>query len=107
MDVNEYSPLRFRIELIDPSGKAFANDFLPTTPPSLDSFARDHFRFVFEDSIEDSKEDSRNGRTRVQGNLLTLTAVPLPTAVILFGAGLVALVGLGAGSWRKRNNSLA
>ena len=36
-----------------------------------------------------------------------VTAVPLPPAVILFGAGLVALVGLGARSWRQRNGGLA
>jgi heme A synthase len=43
----------------------------------------------------------------VSGVLTALTAVPLPAAVILFGAGLVALVGLGAGSWRQKKNSLA
>ena len=31
----------------------------------------------------------------------------LPAAVILFGAGLVALVGLGAGSWRQKKNTIA
>lgn len=36
---------------------------------------------------------------------MVLTAVPLPPAVILFGAGLVALVGLGAGNWRQRKRA--
>lgn len=36
-----------------------------------------------------------------------ITPVPLPPAVILFGAGLVALVGLGARSWRQRKGGLA
>ena len=36
-----------------------------------------------------------------------LTAVTLSAVVILFGAGLVALAGLGAGSWRQRENHLA
>jgi len=36
-----------------------------------------------------------------------VTAVLLPATVILFGAGLVALVGLGAGSWRLKKNSFA
>jgi hypothetical protein len=96
--VNGFSPLNFRIELRNPSGTAFTNDLLPTTPPSLAAFATDNWRIVFEDS---------NGRARIRGTLSTLTAVPLPAAVILFGAGIVALVGLGAGSWRQKKNSLA
>ena len=96
--VNGFSPLSFRIELRDPSGTAFTNDLLPTTPPSLAAFATKNWRIVFEDS---------DGRARILGTLSTLTLVPLPAAVILFGAGLVALVGLGAGSWRKMKNSLA
>jgi len=88
----------FRITLKDPSGTAFNNDYLPTTPPSLGDFAKDRFRLVFEDG---------NGTVRIRGSLTSLTAVPLPAAVILFGAGLIAMVGLGAGSWRKRNTILA
>ena len=38
---------------------------------------------------------------------VALTAVPLPSAVILFGAGFVALVGLGARNWRKQENGAA
>ena len=90
--------LRFRIELIDPSGAVFTSTALPTTPPSLSSFATNHWRLVFEDA---------SGTARIHGVLTSLTAVPLPAAVILFGAGIVALVGLGAGGWRKKNNSLA
>jgi len=73
---------------------------LHTTPPNISSLTTTDrvWRVVFEDS---------SGRASVQGNLTTLTAVPLPAAVILFGAGLVALVGLGAGSWRQKQNSLA
>jgi len=95
--VNGFSPLRFRIELIDPSATAFNNANLPTTAPSLSSFAASRFRIIFEDG---------NGNARVRGALTSLTAVPLPAAVVLFGAGLVALAGLGAGSWRQRKNSL-
>jgi hypothetical protein len=96
--VNGYSPLRFRIELIDPTATAFGNDLLPSTPPSLSSFAASRFRIVFEDG---------SGNARVRGTLTSLTAVPLPTAVILFGAGLLALVGLGAGSRRQKQAGLA
>ncbi len=100
--VHEYSPLRFRIELTDPSGGMVLDDKLHATPPSISSLAQDNrvWRVVFEDS---------GGIARIQGYLTSLTAsaVPLPAAVILFGAGLVALVGLGAGSWRQRKNSIA
>jgi hypothetical protein len=96
--VNGFSPLRFRIELIDPSATAFTNDQLPTTPPSLSSFATNRFRIVFEDG---------NGTARVRGSLTSLTAIPLPAAILLFGAGLIALVGLGAGGWRQRKNGIA
>jgi len=36
----------------------------------------------------------------------TLTAVSLPPAMILFGTGIVALVGLGARSWRQKEQRL-
>lgn len=89
--------LRFRLELVDPSGGVFSNRALPMTPPSLSSFATNRWRLVFENA---------HGTARIHGVLTSLTAVPLPAAVILFGAGLVALAGLGAGSWRRRNNGL-
>ena len=41
------------------------------------------------------------------GSVSEITAVPLPPAVILFGAGLVALIGLGARNWRKQENGVA
>lgn len=89
--------LRFRLELIDPSSNVFANTALPTTPPSLSAFATNGWRLVFEDST---------GTARINGVFTSLTAVPLPAAIILFGAGLVALAGLGAGSWRQRENGI-
>lgn len=100
LPVNKLSPLRFRIELRDPNSGLVSEDLLHKTPPSISSLATTDrvWRVVFEDS---------SGGARVQGNLTTLTAVPLPAAVILFGAGFVALVGLGAGSWRQKKNSLA
>jgi hypothetical protein len=96
--VGSYEPQYFRLTLKDPSGAVFGDDSLPSTAPSLSSFASDRFRIVFQ---------SENGIAKVRGNLTSLTAVPLPASVILFGAGLIALVGLGAGSWRKNYNSLA
>jgi hypothetical protein len=80
--VNGLTPTTFEMELVNPNGNVFANDHLPTTPPSLSSFASNQWRLVF----------SGVGN-RVQGALTSL--VPLPAAVWLFGAGLIALVGLG------------
>jgi hypothetical protein len=82
----------------------------PVVPPGLpvNKFSPLRFRIELRDPNSGLvSDDLFSGRARVQGNLTTLTAVPLPTAVILFGTGLVALVGLGAGSWRQKKNSLA
>ena len=82
-------------------GTAFNSDALPASmPPSINSVfnLKNQWRLVFEP-----------GGKQLKGFISSVTAsvVPLPAAVILFGAGLVALVGLGAGSWRKMKNSLA
>ena len=90
--VNGLTPTTFEMELVNPSGNVFANDHLPTTPPSLSSFASNQWRLVF----------SGVG-TRVQGALTSL--VPLPAAVWLFGAGLIALVGLGSRGLTSRKES--
>jgi hypothetical protein len=80
--VNGFTPTSFLLELTDPSGTAFSSDALPGIP-SLSSFASSQFRLIF-----------GTASTRVQGALTSL--VPLPAAVWLFGAGLIALVGLGS-----------
>jgi len=81
--VNGQFPTLFELDLINPSGNSFTSDQLPTAPPSLASFSANQWRLVF------------NGvGNRVQGALTSL--VPLPAAVWLFGAGLVALVGIGS-----------
>ncbi|MBX3335150.1 MAG: VPLPA-CTERM sorting domain-containing protein [Nitrospira sp.] len=90
--VNGLTPTTFEMELINPNGSVFANDHLPTTPPSLSSFASNQWRLVF----------SGVGN-RVQGALTSL--VPLPAAVWLFGAGLIALVGLGSRGLVTRKES--
>ena len=83
-------PVSFYVSLSDPTGNVFSNLDLPTTPPSVGSFAStsNAWGLVF-----------ANG-DKVVGSFNTLTSVPLPAAVILFGAGLIALVGLGAGGLR-------
>jgi hypothetical protein len=90
--VNGYTPTSFLLELTDPSGTAFSNAALPSGPPSLSSFATSQFRLIF-----------GSASTRVQGALTSL--VPLPAAVWLFGAGLIALVGLGSRGLVSRKES--
>lgn len=89
--VNGFQPTTFLLELTDPSGTAFSSDALQG-PPSLSSFARSEFRLIF-----------GAASTRVQGALTSL--VPLPAAVWLFGAGLIALVGLGSRGLVTRKES--
>ncbi len=92
--VNGQLPNMFELELTNPNGNTFTNDLLPTTPPSLSSFASNQWRLIF------------NGAgNRVQGALTSL--VPLPAAVWLFAAGLVALVGLGSRGLTSRKDSQA
>ncbi len=91
-------PQNFQLSLTDPSGSVFNSQAIPTAPPSLSSFASNQWRLNF-------------GGTGnyVIGSLanLTLTAVPLPAAVVLFGIGLISLVGLGAGGLRNLRGSQA
>ena len=46
-------------------------------------------------------EDGTRFPSAYLGSISALTAVPLPAAVLLFGAGLISLVGLGAGGLRN------
>ena len=93
--VSGLKSLQFLRGLIDPSAGMLTNTDLPAAPPSLNSFATKGWPLVFGDA---------SGTAQISGVLTSLPAVPLPTAVILFGAGLIALVGLGAGSRRQRRN---
>ena len=101
-NVNFLAPRLFDIQLRAPgggSGSVFNSDALPTTVPSISSFSNfNRWRLIF--------GPDGDGKV-VRGEIISLTAVPLPAAVILFGAGLVALVGLGAGSWRQKKNTIA
>src|SRR5262245_4076714 len=106
--INGFAPHEFRIQLDGDTGGAnggvsalLANTDLQGPPgiitnPALTS---NMFRVIFEDA-------SMNTRV-VLGHLTSLTAVPLPASLILFGAGLVALIGLGAGKWRTGPSGLA
>jgi hypothetical protein len=90
--IGEFAPEHFRLNLADEDGLAITGTAL-NHPPSLGDLTSTQWRLVFENN---------DGRTvRIQGALNSLTAVPLPAAVILFGAGLISLVGLGAGGLRN------
>lgn len=93
--VRSLGPVFFEINLRGPNS-IFSNDHLPgpgSLPPSINAFDDDtEWRLVF--------GTGGNSRT-VSGDLSALTAVPLPAGVILFGVGIVALIGLGAGGLRN------
>ena len=91
LNVNFLAPSIFDIQLRGPAS-IFNSDALPTTPPSVSAFSNfNQWRLVFGPGV---------GRA-VSGLVTNITVVPLPTAVILFGAGLISLVGLGAGGLRN------
>ena len=95
--VNSLASRIFEIQLRGPNS-LFTNDALPTSSPSVTSFTnRNLWRLVF---------GPANNIT-VSGVMTAVTTVPLPSTVVLFGAALVALVSLGAGSWKQRKAPLA
>jgi hypothetical protein len=98
--VSSLAPRIFEIQLRGPNS-IFTSDALPASTPSITAFTnRNLWRLVF---------GAGNNRT-VSGVMTAMTAVavvPLPPAVILFGAALVALVSLGAGNWKQRKTPRA
>ena len=88
--VNGYKPKSFELELEHlkhSSTYRFDGVDLPKTPPDLSSFKEKTLRLEFGYGGDDKT---------VTIKIKDMTVVPLPPAVILFGAGLVALIGLGA-----------
>jgi hypothetical protein len=92
LPANGYTPLSFDLQLDREGGSLFSNTNLQD-PPSLSSLTAARWRLMF--------ENSDGNIVTVRGALNSLTLVPLPAAVILFGAGLISLVGLGAGGLRN------
>ncbi|MBX3320670.1 MAG: hypothetical protein KF890_12380 [Nitrospira sp.] len=86
----------------DRTGGGLFGDTSLQDPPSLASLGipgtgSARWRLFFEDA---------NSIPRAYvGSITSLTAVPLPAAVVLFGAGLISLVGLGAGGLRNLHGS--
>jgi hypothetical protein len=92
--VNFLTPSQFEIALRS-TLDVFPDDTLPTVlpPPSISDFNNNQtWRLNF---------GPPGAGIVVAGAITSLTAVPLPPAVILFGAGLVALIGLGARNWQR------
>ncbi|MGE0642131.1 MAG: hypothetical protein AB7P24_00530 [Nitrospira sp.] len=98
------SHLPFGFDLrFDRAGGGLLADTSLQDPPSLASVLATpgvgsaRWRIFFEDA---------NGiPSAFHGSITSLTAVPLPAAVLLFGAGLISLVGLGAGGLRNLHGS--
>ena len=94
----EFNYIHNNNNLVDPLGP-FSDTSLPTTPPGIDFHSNGSpFRVFF---------GTGDNASVVDGRILSMNLVanPLPPAVILFGAGLVALIGLGAGSWRQKKTA--
>jgi hypothetical protein len=91
--LNGFTPKEFELKL---EGKdLFANNNLQ--PPDLSKIlSQASWRLIFDDG---------NELPSVRGGFTHLAAVPLPAAVVLFGAGLISLVGLGAGGLRNLRKS--
>jgi len=98
LPVNGYAPLSFDLQLDREGGGLFSNTNLQN-PPSLNSLTATRWRLIF--------ENADGNLVTVRGAINSLTAVPLPAAVLLFGAGLISLVGLGAGGLRNLRRSQA
>jgi len=86
--VGAFTPFDIQIDFIHGPGLFTGNNNLP----SLGSMFNASIHVTF----------AKNGQfPQILGSVDSMTAVPLPPAIILFGAGLVALIGLGARNWQR------
>lgn len=95
-ELNGTLPYNFDLHLDRHGGGLFA-DIALQDPPSFRSLTQTRWRLFF--------EDPQGNPFAYVGSISSLTAVPLPPAMLLFGAGLVALVGLGVGGLRNLRDS--
>jgi hypothetical protein len=91
-DLGGTVPFYFDLRLDRQGGELFATTALQD-PPSFGSLSEGRWRLFF--------EGAHGTPFASVGSITSLTAVPLPPAVLLFGAGLIALVGLGVGGLRN------
>ena len=97
LPIKGYTPFSFDLQLDREGGGLFINTDLQN-PPGLSSsspsaLTATRWRLFFQN-------DDGNVVT-ARGTFQSLTSVPLPPSAILFGIGLIALVGLGAGGLRN------
>jgi hypothetical protein len=97
----DHVPFRFDLRF-DHTGGGLLADTSLQDPPTLASLGipgqgSARWRLFF--------EDAGGTPSAYVGSITSLTAVPLPAAVLLFGAGLISLVGLGAGGLRNLHGS--
>lgn len=98
-NVNASALTGFQISA-DYNPSAFDSDALvPPTLANLVTGSSSRFQLFFLDG-------NTNRFITLAGNVTSITPVPLPPAAILFGAGLLALVGLGVRNWQQKQSSL-
>jgi hypothetical protein len=96
--VNGLAPFAFQFNISGTGGNnLFDSDALPLEPPSLASpFGLSRpFSFAFVGGINNGVCGS--SLCRANGEITSLTAVPLPGALLLFGSGLLGLMGISVG----------
>lgn len=98
-----FTPVSFELRLDRVGGGLFSDTSLQD-PPTIGALnsppdVTGRWRLLFEGPNQTFGE--------YVGSIASLTAVPLPAAGILFGIGLISLVGLGAGRMRNLQGSQA
>ena len=91
LPVNGDIPLISDLQL-DRAGRSLFTHTALQNPPGVSSLTASIW-LIF--------ENGAGNLIRVQGALNSLRAVPLPAGVLLFGAGLISMVGFGAGGLRN------
>ena len=92
--INGFTPYQFDLNVVDGSGTTLSSTALQNPPSLGDLLSSPRWRVLFENG-------PGGDIVSVRGAISSLTAVPLPAAVLLFGAGLISLVGLVAGGLRN------
>jgi len=91
--VGTLAPWCFQIVLRDVTQTALSGDGLSTSPPDLADFGTEaSAKLIYRDAI--NPPPAGVPLPYVNGDLTSLTAVPIPATVWLLGCGLIGLVGI-------------